>query len=481
MENENSAQSQLSALEFIKVLYNLIYTARIHKDNNKLLMECLAKFKGALDNMTKESDLEIQVWRERFHFGGMKLRHGRDTFNIINEMIKYFSNRMIGGLNFLTTSHEASPKDIMILIRLLDMSIKSENPIDWLNGKLNEYALSWVKILKKKDEDLKISEDSEEVKRQQRAKNTYLMALDTVKEVAEKASKGVAGVLKARRLAQNIVDLIHEDRSLMLGLATLQEYDDYTYTHSVNVSLLATCLGKHIGLSKVVLEHLAVCGLFHDLGKVGVPRDILLKKGKLTVDEWEKMQNHPMLGVKKILRLNADKELRCKIILGPFEHHLNPDMTGYPKTHFMKKLSLSGRILRIVDVYEALTADRAYRTRSFTPDEALRRMWYERERSFDLVLLKSFIQMMGVFPIGSIVELTNGTFAMIMDYPDGPQAYPKLMLLEGDIEDGLSRGEVMNLCNITNKADSPELGIKRGVLPSNIGVSIAELLLIQKK
>ncbi len=477
MSNENEARFQANALEFIKALHNLIFTARMHKNNNKLLKGNFLKFKDIFDVMVKDADLEIKVWRDRFHFGGVKLHYGRDALNIINEMIKFFTAREIGGLIFSQACKKASPKDIMILIRLLDASVKPESPVVWLGSKLNEYNLSWIKILEKQDDDSHVPLD-DDIRRKERAKNAYIRAMDTVKEIADKASKGVTGVLKARRLAQNIVDLIHEDRSLMLGLATLQEYDDYTYTHSVNVSLLATCLGKQIGLSKVVLEHLAVCGLFHDLGKVGVPRDILLKKGKLSDDEWEKMQSHPLLGVKKILRLNADKELRSKIILGPFEHHLNPDMTGYPKTHFMKRLSLAGRILRIADVYEALTADRAYRARSFTPDEALRKMWSEGEKSFDPILLKSFIQMMGIFPIGSIVELNNGKHAMVMDYPDGPLAPPLVALLEEDGRDGMSRGKVIRVTKAL-EGDPSDFDIRKGVLPSRIGVSVAELLLLQ--
>ena len=97
--------------------------------------------------------------------------------------------------------------------------------------------------------------------------------------MADKTSQGVTGVRKARRLAQTIVDLVREDQSLVLGLATIKAYDDYTYAHSVNVSLLATCLGRYIGMSKVALEHLCVCGLFHDLGKVGISKKVLLKTG----------------------------------------------------------------------------------------------------------------------------------------------------------------------------------------------------------
>ena len=476
MSNENIDQVQYTALEFIKGMHNLIFTARIHKDNNKLLKECLFKFKRILDAIIKDDDCEIKVWRDRFHFGGLKIRHGKNALNIINEMIAYFTERGIGGLRFSTAARKASPKDLMIFIRLIDASEKNKNSFNWLNNKFTKYGISWLKILEIHDEEKQSPLDDDMIRRE-KAKYAYVNALDTVKEVAEKASKGVAGVLKARRLAQNIVDLIHEDRSLMLGLTTLQEYDDYTYTHSVNVSLLATCLGKQIGLSKVVLEHLAVCGLFHDLGKVGIPKDVLLKKSKLNDDEWKKMQGHPLIGVKKILRLNADKELRSKIILGPFEHHLNPDMTGYPKTHFKKSMSLTGKILRIVDVYEALTANRKYRPRPFTPDEALRKMWNEGEKSFDLILLKIFIQMMGIFPIGSIVELIDGRFAMVTEYPDGPLAPPLLVLIDENGYEGVSRqGETVKLNNLMEKGSS---SIKRGVSPSSIGVSVAELLFLE--
>lgn len=474
MSSKHDTKSQVSKMLFVKVLYKLISTARIHKDNNTLLRECLAKFKASLNDMTKEEDLTFQAWRGRFHFDGEKLFHGRDTFNLINELLKYFANRDIGGFKFFTASQDASSKDIMIFIRLIDISAKHKKPFTWLNSKFKEYKLSWVHILEKKDEEQDIYKKKT---RQDRAKNAYLLALDSVKEVADKASKGVAGVVKARRLAQNIVDLIHEDSSLILGLATLHEYDDYTYTHSVNVSMLATCLGRQIGLSKVALEHLAVCGLFHDLGKVGVPKNILLKEGELNDDEWKLMEDHPLLGVKRILRLNADKELRSKIIQGPFEHHLNPDMTGYPKTHFMKKLSLTGKILRIADVYEALTADRKYRSRSFTPDEALRKMWSEGAKSFDMILLKSFVQMMGVYPIGSIVELTDGRFAMVMDYPDGPQASPILVHIEKDGDGNISRGETIKLAGEAGKDDSPGIRIKDSIKPSSIGVSVAGLFL----
>ncbi len=320
-----------------------------------------------------------------------------------------------------------------------------------------------------------------DLKLQKRGKKAYGYALSSIKEVADKTSQGVTGVRKARRLAQTIVDLVREDQSLVLGLATIKAYDDYTYTHSVNVSLLATCLGRHIGMSKVALEHLCVCGLFHDLGKVGVSKKVLLKRGELNAEEWKSMRTHPLLGVRKILKLNANKAMRSKIILGPFEHHLNPDMTGYPKTHFMKNLSLMGKILRIADVYEALTASRAYRPRSFTPDEALRKMWSEVGKSFDPILLKSFITMMGIYPVGSVVELNDGRIALVRGYSDkSPKDLPKVQILSDDGEGGLTRGETISLSDRIMKDTFTPLKIVKGILPSQLGVPVAHFFLEEK-
>jgi HD-GYP domain-containing protein (c-di-GMP phosphodiesterase class II) len=234
-------------------------------------------------------------------------------------------------------------------------------------------------------------------------------------------------------------------------------------------------------LSKVSLEHLCVGGLFHDLGKVKISKKVLLKADKLDDEEWKEMRNHPLQGVRKILKLNVNKVMRSKIILGPFEHHLNPDMTGYPKTHFMKTVSLMGKILRIADVYEALTADRAYRPRAFTPDEALRKMWSEVGKSFDPILLKNFITMMGIFPVGSLVELNDGQIALVLDYPDeSARDKPVIQILSDDGEGGLTRGEKVSLSDQTMRDGFSRLKIVRGLQSSQLGVQAAPFFLEEK-
>jgi len=184
------------------------------------------------------------------------------------------------------------------------------------------------------------------------------------------------------------------------------------------------------------------------------------------------------MGVRKILMLNATPSLRSRIILGPFEHHLNPDMTGYPQTLFMGHMSLLGKILRIADVYEALTAERGYRARTFLPDEALRMMWGSAGKSFDTILLKRFIHMMGIYPIGSVVELSDGSIGLVMDYPDETErTLPLVLCLVNDEKGGWQRGEMVYLADQNVKDVSGRLNIVRGIPLANIRINPSDFFL----
>ncbi len=472
--------------DFIRALYQMINTARIYSDNNQLIRKSVRAFQALLDQMTQEGDVHLVLWRGRFHLASEKLSYRRDTAGVVNAMTDYFSKRGLASLNFLEAARNAPFEQIVGFARLLNEAAAAEHPHAWLAQKLGEADCFWVQVIRMQDDESpdpgkKTCAERPETRypsRYDNAGNAYLSAIETVHEAASKASQGLVGVRAARRLAQGLVDLIREDTALMIGLATIKDYDDYTYVHSVNVALLATCLGKHIGLSDTALEYLSVCGLFHDLGKVGVAKDILLKNDVLTDDEWDKMKAHPLIGVRKILMLNAPQPLRSRIILGPFEHHLNPDMTGYPQTLFMDRLSLLGKILRIADVYEALTSVRAYRPQPYLPDQALRAMWLDGGAKFDVVLLKSFIGMMGIYPIGSVVELRDGGLGIVMDYPaeSGP-GHPLVLRLRQDASGAYVRDHLVYLADQPAKDKTKRLSIVRGLSSAAVNLNPAEFFL----
>jgi HD-GYP domain-containing protein (c-di-GMP phosphodiesterase class II) len=464
--------------DFLRALYHMVNTIRMYQDNNQLVRESVSSFQSILNELTVSGDISLLLYRSRFHLAGEKLPYRRTAAVVVYNMVDYFSKRGIGSINFLKSSRDVFPENIMTFTRFFNDSVRSDNPLKWLEQKLNEEDFSWIQIFPKQDEDASLDSENPEDKRYEKLRKNYFFAIEAVREVANKVSQGMVGVRKSRRVAQNLVDMIKDDASLMIGLTTIKDYDNYLYAHSVNVAVLATCLGRHIELSDIALEHLTICGLFHDLGKVDVPKEILLKHGALNDDEWNLLKAHPVMGVRKILMLNANPSLRSRIILGPFEHHLNLDMTGYPGTLFMGHLSLMGKILHIADVYEALTAETVYRPKSFTPNEALKQMWEKAGNIFDTILLKRFINMMGIYPIGSLVELNDGGIGLVMDYPDeNERNLPLILRLLDDGNGNWQRGEMIYLADQINKDGSSHLNIVRGIPPAKLHINPAEFFL----
>lgn len=477
MSERESIPDQLGH-DFLRTMYHMIHTIRMYQDNNQLVRTGVGSFQNILNQLTAGGDISLVLYRSRFHLGGEKLSYRRETAVVVYNMLEFFSKRGVGSVNFLSSSRDVLPENIITFARLFNDAIKHENPYQWLEQKFREENFTWLEISPKNDNDTIYVGESLEDNRYEKAKRMYFHAIETVKEVANKASHGMVGLRKSRRLAQNIVELIQEDPALMIGLTTLKDYDDYTYSHSVNVTLLATCLGRHIELSDISLEHLTICGLFHDLGKIDVPKEILVKNGALTDKEWDLMKAHPFLGVRKILMLNATPTLRSRIILGPYEHHLNPDMTGYPRTLFVDHLSLIGKILRIADVYEVLTAQRGYRSVSLTPDEVLRKMWGEAGKSFDTILLKRFIHMMGIYPIGTFVELSDGTVGLVMDYPDETErTMPLVLRLVNDETGSWQSGDLVYLADQIIKDASDHLNIVRVIPQAKLRINPSDFFL----
>ncbi len=291
------------------------------------------------------------------------------------------------------------------------------------------------------------SKTSTGIATKQRAASSYCSALASIKEVAEKIySQQRVGVRRSVRLIQNMVDLLIDKEPLFLAMSTIRVFDDYTFTHSVNVAILSMCLGKRLDLSKTLLNRLGLCGLFHDLGKVEIPKEILNKKGKLTEPELTIMRSHPLKSVQQILKLRASQEMKAQIILPPFEHHLRYDLSGYPQLKWQKPVSLFGRIITIADVFDAITSPRVYRPTALSQDKALGYMLEGSGTDFDPLLLKVFINMMGVYPVGTLLELDTGELGLVVETPDdAEEGRPLVTLLEQNDHGRYVKGKTVNL------------------------------------
>jgi HD-GYP domain-containing protein (c-di-GMP phosphodiesterase class II) len=471
--------------DFLKTFYKLVYLAKIHQVNNLLLIKCIGDFKKLAGRLFEEDDyITFQVCRGNIFIQDEKLLHRREIGKLVNNILQYFEKRNLQGLCFYAAVQEASDKEIIKFGRILNESEQHKDPQSWFVEKMEEHGFVWVENVH--EQDIQLTEqasgteplDQEEL-RKTKAKESYFYALNSIKEVAEKiACQKKAGVRKALRVIQNMVDLVMEDESIVLGISTIRDYDDYTFTHSINVAILSMCLGRRIGISKTSLHRLGICGLFHDLGKLDIPVEIIRLPRSLSKSEFEVVKNHTIYSVAQIIKLQAARGLKSKILLPPFEHHMKYDLSGYPQTPQKKPVSLFGRILTITDVFDAITSPRNYRSTTLTQDQALGYMLQHSGTHFDPILLKAFINMLGVYPIGSLLELDTGELALVIEAGRGVDGTrPKVIILAADGQGGYKKDGVVDLDERDEQSGVFRRTIVKSLHPSTYGVQPAEFLI----
>jgi HD-GYP domain-containing protein (c-di-GMP phosphodiesterase class II) len=256
--------------------------------------------------------------------------------------------------------------------------------------------------------------DEEEERQKEQAKRTYQRSVAVTKEVINSVRMGrTASVKKVKRAVQAIVDQVLSDETSLIGLTTLRDYDDYTFTHSVNVCIFSVALGRKIGLTKLQLYDLGMAALFHDVGKSRVPLEVLNKDGSLTEEEWRIMQAHPWLGVLTLFGLRGYGEIPYRSMIGAYEHHMKVDLTGYPKSIRPRALSIFSKIIAVADGFDAATSRRTYQTVPIQPDAVLKEMWENPKRGYEPIMVKAFINLIGIYPVGTMVILDSYELAIV--------------------------------------------------------------------
>ncbi len=474
--------------QIIAVFYKLVMSVKVHGENNRTVKDISDVFLSALKAFSKyEPVITIKISESRFYFQEEKLAHRRETLGLMGKARDYFSERGIGEVRLIY--HESiTHADIHKAAFFLNHSVKAADPLLWLKKKLEIEKVLWLECEEtpeKRDDERPVTQNQKiytvspaKDSRKEKGQLTYANALQSIKNVAEKVSgQSFAGIRKTQRMVQKMVDLIIEDDSILMGMSTIRDYDDYTYCHSVNVSILAMCLGLKIGLSRKSVEILGICGLFHDLGKVDIPSEIIRKPGKLTPEEKRIVEKHSMYSVTKILKLNAPRDIKSKIIRAPFEHHIKFDHSGYPRFNPNRPVSLYGRILTIADVFDAITSPRAYRPVAMSPDEALGRMIEGSGSAFDPLLLKAFVNMVGIYPVGTLLQLDTGELGIVSGKGRGANgSRPDVMVIKSARETVFKKGPVISL----EERDSTTMDYIRNIVasfhPGRFGIQPAEYL-----
>jgi HD-GYP domain-containing protein (c-di-GMP phosphodiesterase class II) len=247
----------------------------------------------------------------------------------------------------------------------------------------------------------------------QESNRVYFRTVALIGNVLRTAEeKQILQVRKAKRLTQQMVDIIHTDESMLLGLASIKNFDAYTFAHCVNVCILSMLIGDRMRLEKADVARLGVAALMHDIGKTYIPSTILNSTGNLVDREWELMKYHTFFGVKELSRVNALRDAVDAMFVA-VQHHVHYNDNGYPQRLGGWKLRLFSRIVTVADYYDAMTAWRIYQKEPITPDRALLFILQNSGNIFDPFVVKVFINAVGLYPVGTIVELDQGEIGVV--------------------------------------------------------------------
>jgi len=245
-----------------------------------------------------------------------------------------------------------------------------------------------------------------------KASEVFQDAIDAVKEMVEAVHLDrTTKMRKMNTVVQTMVDNILDNRDALMGLTSIKMYDEYTFAHSVNTAILAISLGTYLSFEKNQIAALGVAALMHDIGKVNVPNAVINKPGKLTEEEWQLVKRHPIEGA---LLLSDVPGVSKLAMVAAFEHHQHNDAFGYPKVDGDLRQHPFSQIVSLADAYEALTAARVYYSVQMPPDEAVRILLAKRGPTFNAVMVKAFVNMIGIFPIGTLLKLDTGESGLVM-------------------------------------------------------------------
>lgn len=279
-------------------------------------------------------------------------------------------------------------------------------------------------------------------------------------------------LVTVKRVVNHTVDGILRNPDAHVSLTQLKEWDRYTAQHSINVCILALAMARHLGLPRHEMEMLGAGALLHDVGKLKTPLEVLNKPGKLTEEEFKIMKAHPVHGRELLEHRYGLPNLVADMA---YSHHERAAGGGYPRGLSGDQISIWSKIVAIVDVYDAITSDRCYH-KGMSPTEALTKMYGWRMKDFDPELLEQFIQCLGIYPVGTLVELTSSEVGIVISVNNAMRLRPMVSLILDGEKRPYYPARTVNLADFANNDPDHVYGIREVLKPGAYGIDIREHL-----
>ena len=307
---------------------------------------------------------------------------------------------------------------------------------------------------------------------------TTVKELPVAKAAFEAASEIIAGIMEddvrkdklnikaVKGAVEPILDSMIRNSDAFVWMVKMQQHDSYTYDHSVENCALGIAFGRHMGLNKKGLQTLAMGLLLMDVGKARLPQDLLTKQSALTSEEVIEMQKHVDYSVEILKKTEGINESVVNIAL---THHERYDGSGYPNGLVGVQTPIYGRIAAIIDCYDAMTTSTPYR-KAVSEHAALQNIYNLRDQYFQQELVEQFLQCMGVYPTGSLVELSTGEVGIILSQNVTQRLKPKIMMVLDEQKQQYAERRVIDLAEQSEDSSGMPLHISKGLDQGEHGV-----------
>jgi HD-GYP domain-containing protein (c-di-GMP phosphodiesterase class II) len=398
--------------ELIQQFFASIKTAQIYEPNNTLFIKQSQKLSQTVFGLLEScGQISLKIRAGYVFLNDLRLRFDFDGYAGSKFILEYLQRLDIQNI-FIEQG--VSSKDLDEFVYLFaHTETEEEGVFDLFEKKLNLAGIAHIKIGKflpaEKESYLKSLEENKRI-----AKKAFFKSVSVVREaMSSLGSQKTVNIVRVKRTVQSLVDLILQDETTFLELTAIKNFDEYTFLHSANVCVLSIMMGVRLGLDRKKLGELGFAALFHDVGKVRLPYELINKPTEFDDSDWQQVRQHPIMGVKSLLSFRKLDDYSMRAMVVSFEHHLNLDCSGYPEVKNKSELNLFSRIVSIADAYDAMTSGRVYVKKPYSPDEALKRMLYRQGIFYDPIMMKVFINVMGVYPVGTLVVLNTGEIGLV--------------------------------------------------------------------
>ncbi len=462
---------------FMVAFYAALRSIRLYPLEHNTVQKTVAELAQVGELMrADEGELEFRISGEFIFINSTRLRLDLSNYATFGHILSLCKAAGVGGIH---VGPNGTAREWSLLLTLLggETKISPNARYEEIVSRLKQAGIELFQL----DPPMTAEVDQQSNEESKAAANrTYSQSVAVTKDVINSVRIGkTPNIRKIKRVVQGIVDQVLNEETSLIGLTALRDYDEYTFTHSVNVCIFSVALGRRLGMTKLQLYELGLAALMHDIGKSRVPLDLIQKTGELTEEEWKWMAAHPWLGVLVLFQFRRQQEeLSYRAMTVCHEHHMKIDLTGYPKAIRPRQVSVLSKIVTIADGYDAATSRRVYRTEVITPAAVLEEMRDNPRRGLDPVLVKAFINLLGIYPVGTLVVLDTFELGVVTGANTNPEALsrPIVKIISDSQGNVISPPLVVDLGIPEANGEFPRTIIKTAD-PERYGVTVSDYLI----